>query len=223
MITILRFILFFLLASGFAVLVKAAGAVQDDFRIVDAGILSESVILGSVDGEICSYDSSGALLHQLRSIDGNYDLSGYQKLETSGATESLFSFLAEFVANKVASGDVKFKSWKRGDSIDKPLPDGRNPEWGTVQSRYWKNRYEASRNSGEFNQANLDRMRRGTAPQDLNPRTGNWESRELHHVNPQRAGGSNEPLNLRELTPDWHGEVDSFRNVPGIEPTRGIR
>jgi hypothetical protein len=71
------------------------------------------------------------------------------------------------------------------------MPDGSSPSWGTVQSRYWKNRYEASRNSGEFTQANLDRMRRGTAPQDYNPRTGNWESRELHHVDPQRSGRSN--------------------------------
>jgi hypothetical protein len=103
------------------------------------------------------------------------------------------------------------------------MPDGSNPSWDTVRSRYWKNRYDASKNSGGFTQANLDRMRRGDAPQDYNPRTGNWESRELHHVDPQRSGGSNSPINIRELTPDWHGEVDPYRHVFGISTTRGIQ
>jgi len=118
---------------------------------------------------------------------------------------------------------VQFKRWKRGDAIDKPLPDGSAPTWGTVQSRYWKNRYRASKNTGEFSQANLDRIRKGNAPMDYNRRTGNWESRELHHVKPQRYTLDNSPLNLRELTPDWHAEVDPSRRVPGILPTRGIR
>jgi len=39
----------------------------------------------------------------------------------------------------------------------------------------------------------------------------------------QRATVDNSPLNLRELTPDWHAEVDPFRRVPGITPNRGIR
>ena len=58
---------------------------------------------------------------------------------------------------------------------------------------------------------------------DYNPRTGQWERRELHHVDPQRHTVDNSPLNLRELTPDWHGEVDPFRRIPGITPNRGIR
>ncbi len=33
---------------------------------------------------------------------------------------------------------IKFKRWKRGDAIDKPMPDGSNPSWDTVRSRYWK-------------------------------------------------------------------------------------
>jgi hypothetical protein len=87
-----------------------------------------------------------------------------------------------------APGNIKFLPWKRGDSIDKPMPDGSLATWDTVKSRYWKNRYEASKTSGEFSEANLSRIRRGKAPQDYNSRTGQWENRELHHVIPQRAG-----------------------------------
>jgi len=108
---------------------------------------------------------------------------------------------------------VKFKRWKRGVAIDKPLPNGDAPKWGTVRSRYWKNRAEASKKSGEFTADNMRRMQKANAPLDYNPRTGNFESRELHHVNPQRAGGANNPINLCELTPDQHGAVDAFRHT----------
>ncbi|WP_299906333.1 RHS repeat-associated core domain-containing protein [uncultured Paracoccus sp.] len=119
-----------------------------------------------------------------------------------------------------ADGSVRFKRWSRGDAIDKPLPDGSSPSWDVVRSRYWKNRAHLA-DSGEFSSANLRRMRRGSAPLDYNPRTRAWESRELHHVIPQQYGGGHTPLNLRELTPDWHGEVDPFRHT---RPTiRGIR
>lgn len=118
---------------------------------------------------------------------------------------------------------IKFKRWKRGEAIDKPLPDGTPPSWETVQQRYWKNRYEAAKGSGEFAPRQLAEMRKGNAPMDYNSRTGKWERRELHHVEAQRHGGDNSPLNLRELTPDWHAEVDPFRHVPGVKPTRGIR
>jgi hypothetical protein len=103
------------------------------------------------------------------------------------------------------------------------MPDGTNPTWDVVQSRYWKNRYQASQGTGEFSAANLERMRRGGAAVDYNPRTGQFEPRELHHVLAQQYNGPNTPLNLRELTPDWHAEVDPFRIRPGITTTRGIR
>ena len=119
----------------------------------------------------------------------------------------------------VADGAVKFKRWKPGEAIDKPMPDGSAPSWDVVRSRYWKNRASAS--SGDFSRENLARMRQGKAPLDYNPRTNIFESRELHHVVPQRAGGSNGPINLRELTPDQHGAVDPFRHT--VPTTRGIR
>lgn len=98
MITILRFTLFFLLAPVCAIVAQAVGAFHDDFHTVDTHSAAESIILESVDGEIFSYDSSGALLQQRRSIEGEDDLSRYEELETSGAIQPLFAFLAKFVA-----------------------------------------------------------------------------------------------------------------------------
>ncbi len=118
-----------------------------------------------------------------------------------------------------AKGGVKFKHWKNGDAIDKPMPDGSAASWNTVRSRYWKNRSTAS--NGEFSKENLARMRQGKAPMDYNSRTGKFEPRELHHVTPQRAGGNNNPLNLRELSPDQHGAVDPFRHT--VPTKSGIR
>ncbi len=54
-------------------------------------------------------------------------------------------------------------------------------------------------------------MKKGNAAQDYNPKTGKYESRELHHVNPQRNGGSNSPINLREVTPEQHAAKDPYR------------
>jgi Pretoxin HINT domain len=109
--------------------------------------------------------------------------------------------------------EVKFKRWKVGEAIDKPMSDGSIPDWDVVRSRYWKNRYDAAQNSGQFSQANLDRMRNGNSPLDYNPRTGAWESRELHHNNPQRNPGpyTNNPINLYEVTPDQHRAIDPYR------------
>jgi RHS repeat-associated protein len=105
---------------------------------------------------------------------------------------------------------VQFKRWKRGQAIDKPLPSGKAPAWDVVRNRYWKNRYEASKASGEFSPANMSRMKRGSAPLDAN---GN--SMELHHHNPQRKGGVdvNNPRNLREVTREQHAALDEFRHL----------
>ncbi|MEI7078923.1 HNH/ENDO VII family nuclease, partial [Pectobacterium versatile] len=112
--------------------------------------------------------------------------------------------------DREASGDVKFKRWKRGEAIDKPLPDGSAPSWDTVRSRYWKNRYEASKGSGEFTKENLKLMKRGNAPLDSN---GN--PYELHHHLPQRNGGANvnNPINLREVTREQHAALDPYRHL----------
>lgn len=80
---------------------------------------------------------------------------------------------------KTASGAVKFKKWERGRRIDKPMPDGSEPDWDTVRSRYWKDRYEAAKDTGEFSKENLRLMNKGQAPLDYNPRTGEFESRNI--------------------------------------------
>lgn len=105
MTTILRFFLFFLLTPVFAIVAQAAGIVQDDFRIVDTEFRTESVALDNLDSEICNYDSSGALLHQRKSLDGEDYLNGHEEFRFTGAAQSLLSFLAEFVAaNKLPTG-----------------------------------------------------------------------------------------------------------------------
>ncbi len=122
-------------------------------------------------------------------------------------------------ANRIANGSVQFKQWKKGGAIDKPMAYGSSPNWNVVRTKYWKNR--AATSAGEFSKENIARMRKGKALLDYNPRTGQYESRELHHVVPQRAGDGNDPLNLRELMPEQHGAVDPFRHT--VTTTSGIR
>jgi RHS repeat-associated protein len=107
---------------------------------------------------------------------------------------------------------VRFKRWKRGDAIDKPLPNGDTPSWNVVRTRYWKNRYEALKGTSEFNNRKMGRMKKGNALLDEN---GN--PMELHHHNPQRNGGRdvNNPVNLREVTREQHATLDKFRQLGG--------
>jgi len=118
---------------------------------------------------------------------------------------------------------VRFKRWKLGEPIDKPMPDGSPPSWRTVRRRYWRNRWAASKGTGEFTDStDIARMKRGQPPLDYNPRTGQMEPRELHHIRQQQHGGDHSPLNLVEVTPDQHAFVDPFRKIDGVEPSKGI-
>ena len=54
----------------------------------------------------------------------------------------------------------------------------------------------------------MERMRRGLASQRLNRETGIWESKELHHIPPQREGGL---FDFVELWPEEHAAVDTYR------------
>ena len=100
------------------------------------------------------------------------------------------------------------RGWRVGDAINNRTAAGRIPTWDTVRQRYWKN--EALLNSGTYSQDNLNRMGRGLAPQQLNPRTGQIESMELHHVPPQRDGGL---FNVIAVWPDEHAALDTFRRT----------
>ncbi len=100
------------------------------------------------------------------------------------------------------------KGWKVGDNITDLTKAGKNPSWTTVKSRYWKN--EAYYNGNMYDSINLDRMKKGLAPQvELN---GKLYSMELHHLNPRRCGGSNAYDNLIKVTPWEHASIDPFRH-----------
>mgnify|MGYP002078841803 CR=1 FL=1 len=103
--------------------------------------------------------------------------------------------------------------WKVGDDIFKPTSKGNEPAWSTTRERYWKN--EAAKPNAEDvydGKANVERMRRGRAPQKYNPRTGKVESMELSHEPiPKRLGG-------KDTVPRWpddHAKVDPRRRVKG--------
>ena len=42
-------------------------------------------------------------------------------------------------------------------------------------------------------------MKKGLAPQQINKRTGQLESMELHHIKPQRETGPNSYSNLKKV------------------------
>jgi hypothetical protein len=89
--------------------------------------------------------------------------------------------------------------WRVGDPINNLTAAGRVPSWSAVRQRFWKN--EALNNSGHYTQLQLARMRRGRAPQQINPRTGKLESKHLHHDPPQREGGL---FDIEPFWPDQH-------------------
>ena len=111
---------------------------------------------------------------------------------------------------KVSSSKSSSKKWKVGDSITKKTKNGK-PSWSTVRARYWKN--EAAKNGHKYSSRNLERMRKGKAPQRFNNKTGKYESRELHHKIPRRCGGSNSKRNLKQVWPEEHASIDRYRHV----------
>ena len=102
------------------------------------------------------------------------------------------------------------RGWKVGDPINNLTSKGNVPTWSTVRQRYWKN--QAHSNAANYSSENLDRMRRGLAPQRINPRTGQVESMELHHTPPLREGGL---FDVQPFWPDDHALIDPFRNTGG--------
>jgi len=72
------------------------------------------------------------------------------------------------------------------------------PSWDAVRQRYWKN--EAFGRPGEYEAADLGRMRQGLAPQRVN-QFGELESIQLHHDPPQSAGGL---FDFKPMWPDEH-------------------
>ncbi len=105
--------------------------------------------------------------------------------------------------------------WKVGQDITNRTRLGNVPKWSTVRYRYWKNKAYEIKSDPIFRPRyatpeNIKRMEKGRAPQQFNDRTGRWESRELHHIPPQRDGGL---FDVIELWPDEHATADKFRHI----------
>ena len=109
---------------------------------------------------------------------------------------------------------TKGRRWRVGDPIDALTADGNVPSWNTARQRYWKNRAATAR-EGEFNPADLERMRGGGAP--IDPATG--RPMELEHYIPQRSGGPNRPDNLFEVWDYEHSFFDKHRK--GVRDAEG--
>lgn len=88
---------------------------------------------------------------------------------------------------------------------------GNAPSWTTVRTRFWKNEAASSGAAKKYGAENLERMRRGRAPQRYNADKGGIESMDLSHEPiPFRNGG-------KDFVPKWpqeHAATDPFR-YPG--------
>ncbi|MDA8235192.1 MAG: hypothetical protein M0Z31_10405 [Clostridia bacterium] len=116
-----------------------------------------------------------------------------------------------FKVKPKGTGKAVSKGWKLGDDIYKPTAKGTEPSWSTVRQRFWKNEPASEGAAEKYGAENVDRMRKGLAPQRYNPDKGGMESMELSHEPvPARDGG-------RDFVPRWpqdHAKVDPFRH-PG--------
>ncbi len=99
------------------------------------------------------------------------------------------------------------KGWKVGEPINNLTKSGNVPKWDTIRKRHWKT--EAHLNPERFDTIeNLERSKKGLAPQRIIVDT--IESKELHHMPPQREGGK---FNFIEVWPEEHAQIDPFRQI----------
>ena len=89
-----------------------------------------------------------------------------------------------------------------------------DPSWSKARSDYWKS-VAAEAEEGEYSPSNLARMKEGKPP--LHDELG--VPKELHHVVPQRDGGSHNRSNLREVWPWEHEAIDPYRHYNGPRPS----
>jgi len=108
------------------------------------------------------------------------------------------------------------KRWKVGDPINAPTKNG-YPSWSTSRSRFWKN--EAASNPNKYSKSNLDKMKKGNAPQQKNPITGKPEPKELHHNAGRDIPDPHNQKNLKPVWPDEHAVIDPFRHTGNIVPS----
>ena len=96
--------------------------------------------------------------------------------------------------------------WSVGDPINHLTATGKVPKWSTVRKRYWKN--QAHYHPERFSKRNLERTKTGLSEQRKNLVTGKWESKELHHIPPQKDGGL---FDFIEVWPEEHAAIDASR------------
>ncbi|MDZ4859535.1 MAG: RHS repeat-associated core domain-containing protein, partial [Candidatus Hydrogenedentes bacterium] len=220
-----------LLAGAWSALVTLGGEIADPMRAareIGQGVGALGEIVSATESPTRNLLAEGGR-QWLREVDQNSDAQGKALfgvstilapgvLATKGAKAvevvqgtqqaAIRARVLENVAESQATVLAKPSGWKLGNPIDELTSKGTTPAWSTVRQRYWKN--EALNNPDVYNASNLDRMKRGLAPQRPNPRTGQLESMELHHTPPQREGGM---FNLERVWPDDHALVDVFRKT----------
>ncbi|RAP56919.1 hypothetical protein BTJ49_12320 [Oleiagrimonas sp. MCCC 1A03011] len=100
--------------------------------------------------------------------------------------------------------------WRIGDGIYARTARGNEPSWSTVRARTWKSLAAMPGAEDWWGAENIERMRRGRAPQRYNLDKGGMESMELSHEPvPAREGG-------RYFVPRWpqdHAAIDPYRYV----------
>ncbi len=87
--------------------------------------------------------------------------------------------------------------------------------WGKARREYWKN--EAENNPKNYSKENIARMKKGAAPQRMNPITGKIEYMQLNHQNfPQGSGLPRTLLDMEgNLKPMWPDEHTTFHKQHG--------
>ena len=124
----------------------------------------------------------------------------------------------------VERAQFQFSEWEPGDSITRPMPDGSYPSWDTIRHRYWRARAQLA-TDGEFSPQNLGLMRAGYAPKASvlvrDRDTGKYSIKvvtlEIHHNRGGRGTqGFDEPIDLREVWPWEHEQLDPSRH-PGYD------
>ena len=139
--------------------------------------------------------------------------SGYSAMKNTRLIVGTEKTTSVAISNKIMPKPAitrtnNVQGWRRGQEINNMTRAGRTPSWPTVRARHWKNRAFYNRNA--YSDKNLTRMRRGRAQQRYNRVTKQIETRELHHMPPQRDGGL---YDFIEVWPDEHAAIDSFRNM----------
>ncbi len=171
-------------------------------------IADEIPVVGSLvnSGENFAKGNWKAGLGYLVMAGVDYFTLGTGSIAKKGAQEGFELLTKEVIEAKIENNIIK-NGWKVGDDITNLTVKGNVPKWNTVRQRYWKN--EAAANGTVYDASNMARMKKGLAPQRINPITGKMESMELHHhVIPQRDGGLFEFI---RVWPDEHRALDPFR------------